>query len=330
VLSSVSTRGEVEGPLVTIGLTCFNAEETIARAVESALEQDWPHLEVVVVDDSSTDGSVAVIQEIIARQSRARIVRHGHNTGPAGARNTILAEAKGEFVAFFDDDDESFPLRISVQVNTLENYEKRTGAGLVACYASGVRYYPNGYIMDIPAIGSRGNEAPNGSEIADYLLLYRKRKERFYGAGVPACALMARRSTFEAVNGFDIEIGKRVEDVDFAIRLAFKGGHFIGTTEKLFVQHASVGIDKSPERNLYAEQQLAKKNKAYLHAIGRYYYALHWPKLRYWHFKRRYGRFCLELLGLIFRNPFAVSARLLKTGPRRLVHEKRMQRKDEA
>jgi len=134
-------------------------------------------------------------------------------------------------------------------------------------------------------------------------------------------------STFEAVDGFDYEM-KRLEDADFAIRVALKGGYFVGTTESLFVQYATDSADKSPEINLEAEQRLVKKNKAYLNAIGRYYYALHWPKLRYWHFKRLYSRFLLELLGLIFFNPTAVFAHLLETGPRRLLHEMRMHQKD--
>jgi glycosyltransferase involved in cell wall biosynthesis len=314
-------------PLVTIGLTCFNAEDTIGRAITSALVQDWLNIEVVIVDDFSFDGSVAIVEATIASDQRARLVSHKRNTGPAGARNTLLAEAKGEFIVFFDDDDESLPNRVSTQLKTLIDFESRSGASLVACYAGGIRRYPNGYTKDLPAIGSRGVEIPNGSGLADYLLFYRRKAGWFYGSGVPTCALMARMSTFEVVDGFDTEF-KRLEDADFAIRLAFKGGHFVGTKERLFVQYATDSADKSPEKNLEGEQRLAKKNKSYLRSKSRYYYALHWPKLRYWHFNRRYGRFLLEFLGLIFCHPKAVSSHLLTTGPRRLLHEVRMYRKD--
>ena len=316
----------MDGPLITIGLTCFNAEKTIARAVASALAQDWRHIEVIVVDDGSTDGSLGVVRGEIVGEPKARLVCHEVNTGPAGARNTILLEAKGEFVVFFDDDDASEPHRISSQLKTLQDYEVKTGAELVACYAAGVRRYPNGYIKDLPAIGSFGDEVPNGPGVADYLLIYRKRVEWFYGSGIPACALMARATTFSAVGGFDVEL-RRVEDVDFATRLALKGGHFVGTGERLFTQHSTEAVDKSPEKNLEAEQRLAEKSEVYLRSINRYYYALHWPKLRYWHFKRRYGRFLLELVGLLLRNPIAVTAHLLTTGPQRLRHEARIQPK---
>ena len=310
-------------PMVTIGVTCFNAQDTIGRALASALAQDWPNLEVVIVDDASTDGSLRIINAAIACDPRARLVCHSCNKGPGGTRNTILAEANGEFVAFFDDDDEALPNRISAQVRTLASYEMRSGAKLVACYASGERRYPNGYIKSLPAIGSQGDEAPNGPGVADYLLVYRRRPEWFFGTGTPACSLMARRSTFAAVDGFDTTF-KRLEDIDFAIRLALRGAHFVGASESLFVQYATDAADKSPEKNLEAEQRLVDKCAAYLHAIGRYWYARRWPMLRYWHFKRNYGRFLLELASLCARHPMSVMGRLFATGPSWLYHERRM------
>lgn len=313
----------MDTPFVTIGLTCFNAEDTIGRAIASALAQDWPNFEVVIVDDCSADGSVAAIKDAIRGEERARLICHELNKGPAFARNTLLREAKGEFIVFFDDDDESLSYRVTQQLETLAEYEARTGKSLVVCYAGGIRRYPNGYTKDLPAIGSCGEEVPKGSGVADYLLFYRKRSDWFYGSGVPACALMARMLLFVEVGGFDADL-RRVEDADFAIRLALKGGHFIGTDARLFIQYATNAADKSPEKNLEAEQKVVDKNKAYLRSIGRYYYALHWPKLRYWHFRHQYGRFALELMGLFIRNPIAVLTHLMATGPQRLWHELRM------
>ena len=216
--------------------------------------------------------------------------------GPAAARNTILSAARGEFIAFFDDDDESLPDRISTQVKTLTAYEHRIGTSLIACYASGIRRYPNGYSMALPAIGSRGRTAPSGTAVVDYLLTFRLRPGYFYGSGTPACSLMTRRSTLAAVGGFDPEL-RRVEDADFAIRLALLGGHFVGTPEILFVQHSTSAPDKSPEQNLEAQQRLVSKYRDYLEKIGWFEYARRWRKLRYWHFSRRYGHFTLELFG---------------------------------
>ncbi len=313
-------------PLITVGITCFNAEDTIARAIFSAFSQDWPNLEILIVDDCSTDRSVSVIEEIIKNDKRAKLIRHKINKGPAAARNTLLRNAEGEFIAFFDDDDVSMKNRVSTQVGRLLDYETKTGCRRVACYARGIRYYPNGYKKPLPAIGSKGEKIPNGSGVANYLLFYQKRYDWFYGAGVPACSLMARVSLFKEVGWFD-ECLRRVEDADFAVRLALKGGHFIGTTEPLFIQYATSSLDKSPEKNLESEQEIVRKHKAYLVSIGYYYYALHWPELRYWHFKRQYFRFISVLTRLFLRYPIMVLKHLLSTGPRRLLHEHKMRRK---
>lgn len=315
----------MNAPLVTIGVTCYNAADTITRAVASALAQDWPNLEIIVVDDRSSDNSAAVVEAVIQHDFRARLIRHGCNTGPAGARNTILDHARGEFVAFFDDDDESLPGRISEQVRTLTAYEQRSGAALVACYAAGNRYYSNGYVKPLPAIGVGGRRVPNGPPVADWLLFFRRLADWDYGSGVPACALLARRSTFVLLNGFDAKL-RRIEDVDFAIRLALMAGHFIGTKEPLFVQWATTGMDKVPEKNLEAEQAVADKHAAYLRSVQKYRYARSWPLIRYLHFKRRYGCFLMELAPLFIRYPLAVTSQLAVNGPKRLLHEWRMRR----
>ena len=309
-----------ECPLVSIGILCFNARDTILRALRSALAQDWPSIEVIIVDDCSTDGSAEIVASAIADESRARLVRHDRNTGPAGTRNTVIAESRGAFITFFDDDDESLPRRVSEQLQVLTCHEAASGARLVSCHAAGERRYASGYVKLLPAIGSRGTEPPYGPEVADYLLVYRRRPGWFYGAGVASCSLLARRETFAAVGGFDTRL-RRVEDVDFAIRLALMGGHFVGTSEPLFVQYSTGGPDKTPEVNLDAEVALAEKHRAYLQSIGRYHYARRWPKLRYWHFKRRYARFVIELLMILLRNPIAATRHILATGPARLRHE---------
>lgn len=96
-----------EMPLITVGLTCFQAADTICQAIQSAVAQDWPNLEIIIVDDCSTDGSAKIVEQAIAGIANARLIRHAVNGGPAAARNSLLAAAKGEFLIFFDDDDKA-------------------------------------------------------------------------------------------------------------------------------------------------------------------------------------------------------------------------------
>ena len=112
-------------PLITIGITAYNAQDTIERAIRSALAQNWENKEILIVDDSSTDKTRETIENVIKGHKSVRLIRHENNKGAAGARNTILKEAKGDFIAFFDDDDESLPERICTQYKTITEYEKK-------------------------------------------------------------------------------------------------------------------------------------------------------------------------------------------------------------
>ena len=83
-------------PLITIGITCFNAESSIRRAVESALAQSWAHKEIIVVDDCSTDSSLETLKDL----KGIKVIHHEQNIGPGGARQTLLNEAQGEFIDY--------------------------------------------------------------------------------------------------------------------------------------------------------------------------------------------------------------------------------------
>jgi glycosyltransferase involved in cell wall biosynthesis len=312
-------------PLITIGITCFNAEKTIERAIKSALAQSWENKEILVVDDCSSDTSISIVEEMEKQFSTVRLIKHEKNKGPGGARQTLLENARGEFIAFFDDDDDSLPERIETQAKRIISYENETGAKNIACYAGGYRLYDNGYKKELPAIGS-GEVVPHGTGMADYILFYRKHKDWFYGSGIPTCSLMARKAVLLEAGGFD-ETFRRVEDMDLAVRLALKGTHFIGCPEELFVQHATNAPDKSPDRNLEAERKLADKHKGYLETKGMYEYARRWPEIRYYHFKKDYPGMFKVLAFLFIRYPIKTATHFLDTAPRRFLHERKMTRK---
>ncbi|HUB49580.1 MAG TPA: glycosyltransferase [Acetobacteraceae bacterium] len=90
----------------------YNAENTLQQAVNSAMEQTGVCLEVLVIDDASTDGTAAVAEALTARDPRVRLLRQPVNRGPAAARNRGLAAALGTWVALLDADDEFAPGRL--------------------------------------------------------------------------------------------------------------------------------------------------------------------------------------------------------------------------
>ncbi len=315
---------KTRAPLVTIGMTSFNAERSIARALDSALAQDWPNLEIVLVDDGSKDRSAAVAGEKLAKHERCRLVVHDRNRGFPAALNTMIAHARGEFIVIFDDDDESRKDRISCQHRAIVDYEATSGTRLVACYASGLRVYPNGYTRPFAAIGSRP-AVPAGMCVADYHLYGARAPGVFFGSGTPSCSLMARRSTFDAVGPYD-ETMRRTEDSDFAIRLARQGGHFIGCGEAVITQYATAGHDKRPAVDYESHRALIEKNRDYLIDRRRYRYALDWQKMKYHHFARQPFRSGVALFRLALRHPAWTLSQFWRSAPARAIHEWRMSR----
>ena len=309
-------------PLITIGMTCFNAAKTIDRALDSALNQDWENFEVLVVDDFSHDGSQEILRQRAAQDYRLRIIEHPENKGCAAARNTLLNESKGDFIAFFDDDDVSRKDRLRLQYTRIITYEQTTETDLIACYASGQRIYDNGYEMPIEAIGSRG-PGPVGTELADYLLCARYRSGIFYGGGTPTCSLMARKAIFQKVGKFD-ENMRRQEDADFAIRLALCGGHFIGVSENVLTQYASQGSDKTARHEHESFLYLLEKNKKYLLKNRDYTYMRRWAELRFRHFSGRPAAAASILIQLLFTHPLRTMRHFSRTALARFIHEHRM------
>ena len=113
---------------VSVIMPAYNAETTLPQAVDSALRQTEPRLEVLVIDDASTDGTAAVAEELAARDSRVRLLRSPENRGPAAARNRGLAAAEGAWIALLDADDEFAPERLETLLATGDSH----GADVVA------------------------------------------------------------------------------------------------------------------------------------------------------------------------------------------------------
>ncbi len=98
-------------PDVSFIIAAFNAEATLARAIGSALAQRGVTVEVIVADDCSRDGSVAVAQSFA--RDKVRVVALTSNRGPGGARNAALKAARGRWVAVLDSDDTVHPDRLA-------------------------------------------------------------------------------------------------------------------------------------------------------------------------------------------------------------------------
>ena len=104
-------------PQVSVVIPVHNREALIGRAIDSVLRQSFADFELLVVDDGSTDATAARV--LAHADPRLRLLRHAENRGAAAARNTAIAAARGEFIAFLDSDDEWLPDKIARQVACL-------------------------------------------------------------------------------------------------------------------------------------------------------------------------------------------------------------------
>lgn len=111
---------ESQVPLVSVVIPAFNDARYIRQAIESVLAQTHPALDVVVVDDGSTDETVAVVREF---GPAVRVIEQ-QNRGAAAARNRALQEIRGEYVAFLDADDFWHPRKIEAQLRHLRGCGK--------------------------------------------------------------------------------------------------------------------------------------------------------------------------------------------------------------
>jgi glycosyltransferase involved in cell wall biosynthesis len=93
-------------PLVSVVVPLYNAEDLIESTLESIVSQDYPNLEIIVVNDASTDDSAVIAARVLERSSRPyRIIEHERNRGVSEARNAGMFAAKGDYIHFMDHDD---------------------------------------------------------------------------------------------------------------------------------------------------------------------------------------------------------------------------------
>lgn len=105
-----------EHDLISVVMPAYNAAKTIVAALESSLADEYPRIEVVVVDDGSDDGTAAAVESVARRDQRVRLVRGGWNRGVGAARNLGIRVAQGSLIAYLDADDIALPGRLTRQL----------------------------------------------------------------------------------------------------------------------------------------------------------------------------------------------------------------------
>lgn len=313
------TDSIVRQALVTVGVTSFNAENTIARAIFSAVNQTWRTIEIIVVDDGSSDNTRKILDKLSKAHPEIIVFTNSTNSGVAVSRNRILEEAGGEFVIFFDDDDESLPDRISLQYHRIIKYEEEYANGApVICHTARVILYPDGEKRVDPTMGQKRGIAPSGLAVAKRILIGTQLSDG-YGS-CPTCSQMARLSTYRSLGGFDPSF-RRSEDTDFNLRLALAGGHFVGISTPLVIQTMTKTAEKNIKAEFHYARLLLEKHKAVIGSEKLYDFSCEWLRLKEAYLETNYLDFMAILLKLVFANPFLVLKRLYLALPNMRINQ---------
>ena len=219
-------------PLVSVVLPAHNASQTIIRALHSVATQTYPNLEIIVVDDASTDGTAALVSGW--NEAPVRLERLTTQSGAAAARNHGLKLARGEYVAFLDADDEWLPEKTTMQVSVL-NWDPTIS--FVTCESWLV-----GADGTIKGTVNSGRTRPVGAKAWKTLLRH---------PSVATPCVMVRRDQALALGGFDASL-PIAEDQDFWIRLALAGSVAHLPQELVRVHDRPGSLSKRESRNTAA------------------------------------------------------------------------------
>ena len=245
-------------PTVSIIVPTKNRAEYFAQAIQSALHQTFEDFEIVVVDSASTDNTRTIVENF--KDKRIRYIRQDEDRGQSASRNEGVKHAKGEFVAFLDDDDLWFPAKLDKQ---LRKILKNPNVGLVS---TGRISFKDGFnVIKVfePFV--------NGKSFFSVL-----RKNC-----VGNCStVMVRKRCFEKVGGFDENL-PCVEDHDLWIRIAKK--YQVDCLKEPLAWYRVHGKNVSfdSRRIIKAKQIMFRKYAGYLKS---------YPRIRrFWHYKNFVG-----------------------------------------
>jgi glycosyltransferase involved in cell wall biosynthesis len=197
-------------PRISVVIPAYNAEEWIGAAIASVFAQAYPSelVELIVVDDGSTDATVAITQTLLAARTGTHGVLHTSHGGPGVARNLGWQSAQNEWIQFLDADDLLEPDKLALQAE----YTQAASPDIAALFSEWGRLLPQGNVwtQQIPWVTPKvGADA----------LLDLLRSDNF----IQVSSLLMRRAWLQKVGGY-IPAYLLIEDVDLLMRMVIQGG----------------------------------------------------------------------------------------------------------
>ena len=208
-------------PTISVIVPTFNRACIITKTIESVINQTYQDIEIIVVDDCSTDNTEEIIKELQKHDKRIRYIRHKENKGAGTARNTGIEEAKGIYIALQDSDDEWLPEKLEKQMQVFETVSADVGV-----VYSGAWRIKNNEKTYIPFYRIKQKQGDIHKELL---------RENF----IITPSLLIKRMCFAKV-GFFEESLSYFEDWEFLIRVA-KYFNFRYVDEPLLISYYTSG-----------------------------------------------------------------------------------------
>ncbi len=192
----------MESPLVSVICLCYNQKQFVCEAVESVLDQTYPNIQLIVVDDASTDGGREVIQQLSNAHPQLEILLLETNVGNCAAFNSGLALAKGEYIIDLAADDILLPNRIAIGVDRLEGLGKKYGV----YYSDAMLIDEGGKDIGLHSAQLRVRHFPSGD-------IYSNVIASFF---ICSPTMLVRKEVMDQLGGYDESL--HYEDFDFWVR----------------------------------------------------------------------------------------------------------------
>jgi glycosyltransferase involved in cell wall biosynthesis len=195
---------------VSVIMAAYNGEKTIKESIDSILRQTHEALELIVVDDGSTDNTVAIVMSIV--DDRLLLLQHKNSGSPAAPRNVGVKKATGDFIAFCDQDDLWYPKKIEKQLKAHENVKQFGEVGIVFSSAD---------LID----GAGKKVAENVTKFSGFLPAEEARSRMLEGDYVIACSALVPKRVMDDAGSLD-ETLVGVDDYDLWLRITENYGVF--------------------------------------------------------------------------------------------------------
>lgn len=108
-------------PLVSVIVPCYNMESFISDTIKSVMGQTYPHWELLIVDDVSTDATCSIVEAFAKSENRIQLFTKKSHSGIASSRNQAISAARGQYLAFLDADDVWYPEKLQVQLQFMSD-----------------------------------------------------------------------------------------------------------------------------------------------------------------------------------------------------------------